>query len=85
MLTALVATLAASVMAAQTPKKNSVPSFTAPVAKETDAQAFQTFIDKNRGKLVHLNVQMVPRFSRIGGKVQGKEDLWPRGSPKNRP
>jgi len=74
-LAVLAAFLAASVTLAQTPK-GSILSFTAPATKASDAQAFQAFIDKHRGQLVHLNVQMNPRFSRIGDKIQGKQIVW---------
>jgi len=43
---------------------------------ESDAKSFRAFVDKNRGKLIHLNVQMIPRLSRIGGTIRGKKDLW---------
>jgi hypothetical protein len=74
-------TFAALSVFAQTPRsqaspKTSIPSFTAPITTPATATAFQSFVDKNRGKLVHLNIQIAPRFSRIGDKIQGKEHLW---------
>jgi hypothetical protein len=45
------------------------------------AQAFESFVDKNRGNLVHLNIQMGLRFSRIESKIQGKDDLFVATEP----
>jgi hypothetical protein len=62
--------------ATQSTKKAPFPSFTTPIADPATVVAFQSFVDKNRGKLVHLNVQMGLRFSRIGSKIKGKDDLF---------
>jgi hypothetical protein len=61
---------------AQPSRKSAIPSFTTAVANETTAQAFGSFVDKSRGKLVHFNVEIAPRFSWIGGKIKGKDDPW---------
>jgi len=63
------------------PENTSLPSFTTPITTAATAEAFESFIDKNRGKLVHLNVQMGPRFSRIGSKIQAKDDLFVATEP----
>jgi hypothetical protein len=60
----------------QPPQDTSLPSFTTPITTVATAEAFESFVDKNRGKLVHLNVQMGLRFSRIGSKIQGRDDSW---------
>jgi hypothetical protein len=61
---------------AQSSQKPAIPSFTKAIVNVTTAEAFGSFVDKSRGKLVHFNVEMAPRFSRIGSKIQGKDDLW---------
>jgi hypothetical protein len=65
----------------QSPQNTSLPSFTTPIATVATAEAFESFVDKNRGKLVRLNVQMVLWFSRIGSKIQGKDDLFVATAP----
>lgn len=66
---------------AQSPQNTSVPSFTTSIATAATAEAFESFIDKHRGQLVHLNVQMGLLFSRIGSKIQGKDDLFVATGP----
>ena len=65
----------------QSPQNTAVPSFSTPITTVATAEAFESFVDKNRGKLVHLNVQMGLRFSRIGDKIQGKDDLFVATGP----
>jgi hypothetical protein len=65
----------------QSPQNGSVPSFTTPIETVATAEAFESFVDKNRGKLVHLNVQMGLRFSRIGDRIQGRDDLFVATNP----
>jgi hypothetical protein len=65
----------------QSPRGTSSPSFTAPITTVATAQAFESFVDKNRGNLVHLNIQMGLRFSRIESKIQGKDDLFVATEP----
>jgi hypothetical protein len=61
---------------AQPAQETSVPSFTAPVTSAATAEAFESFVDRDRGKVVHLNVEMGVQFSRVGDKIQGKDDLF---------
>lgn len=56
-------TLASAV--AQTTATPRIPVFTQPVVSGATAKAFNDFVEKNRGKLVHLNVQINTLFSRI--------------------
>ena len=42
-----------------------VASFTSPIVTVATAQAFEAFIEKHRGKLVHLNVKVGNSFSKI--------------------
>ena len=69
----------------QPPQNAPVPSFTTPIATVATAEAFESFIDKNRGKLVHLSVQMGLQFSRIGDKTQGRDDLFVATGPCDAP
>lgn len=48
-------------------RRNSIPSFTRPVATGASAEALGAFVDENRGKLVHINVNATPEVSRYDG------------------
>jgi hypothetical protein len=53
-----------------------IPSFTSPIQKPATAEAFQSFIENHRGKLVHVNITIGLPFSKMGDQSNGPTDFF---------
>lgn len=47
-----------------------------PVGNDKSAEAFESFIERNRGVVIQLNTEITGEFSRIGEKIAGRDDSF---------
>jgi hypothetical protein len=53
-----------------------VPTFNREVITAADADALEKFVNNNRGRIIHINTTVNPEYSRVGDKIDAKDDFF---------